>query len=57
MVLNKEYITQLYNEIGTDTREELEINNIEDFIDYIKGTITSNLQYDLDLEIDNEKLF
>ena len=57
MVLNKEYITQLYNEIGADTREELEINNIEDFIDYIKGTITSNLQYDLDLEIDNEKLF
>ena len=57
MVLNKEYITQLYNEIGTDTREELEINNIKDFIDYIKGTITSNLQYDLDLEIDNEKLF
>ncbi|MCI7555079.1 MAG: hypothetical protein MST00_06580 [Tenericutes bacterium] len=57
MTLNKEYITQLYDEIGADTREELGINSLEDFIDYIKATITSNLQYDLDLEIDGEKLF
>lgn len=57
MTLNKEYITQLYDEIGADTREELGINSLEDFIDYIKATITSNLQDDLDLEIDGEKLF
>lgn len=57
MTLNKEYITQLYDEIGADTREELGINSLKDFIDYIKATITSNLQYDLDLEIDGEKLF
>lgn len=35
MTLNKEYITQLYNEIGADTREELGINSLKDFIDYI----------------------
>ena len=52
MTLNKEYITQLYDEIGVDTREELGINSLEDFIDYIKATITSNLQYDLDLEVE-----
>lgn len=57
MTLNKEYITQLYEQVDGEKLADLDITSLEDFIDYIKATITSNLQYDLDLEVDGEKLF
>lgn len=56
--MNKEYLKKFYEE-NKDTLmdDEIEINDFEDFENYIIDTITSNIQYDFDLDIDIEKLF
>lgn len=57
MEINKKYLLKLYKTINRKTLEEMEIRGLEDLIDYIKATITSNLQYDLGLDVDINELF
>ncbi len=56
--MNKEYLKELYNKNKDkfQNREE-ELNSPADLEDQIKSYITSNMQYDFDLEIDVNKLF
>lgn len=56
--MNKEYLKSFFEE-NKDTLmdDEIEINDFGDFEYYIIDTITSNIQYDFDLDIDIEKLF
>jgi len=55
--MNKEYLEEFYE---TNKEEILngdeEINSFMEFVDYIKSTIKSNIQYDFHIDIDIEKL-
>ena len=55
--MNKEYLEEFYEENKNVLKDsEQEINGFMDFIEYIKDTITSNIQYDFNLDIDVNKL-
>ena len=56
--MNKEYLKRFYEEnIEKFNDREVEINSYEEFEDYLIANITSNLQYDFNLDIDIDKLF
>ena len=51
--MNKEYLEEFYEENKNILRgSEQKINGFMDFVEYIKTTITSNIQYDFNLDID-----
>ena len=55
--MNKEYLEEFYEENKNVLKDsEQEINGFMDFVEYIKDTITSNIQYDFNLDIDVNKL-
>lgn len=56
--MNKAYLEDFYEKNKKKFLEsEQEINSLKDLIDYIHSTISSNIQYDFDLDIDTEQLF
>lgn len=56
--MNKEYLKKFYEEnIDEFIDREVEVNSLEEFEDYLITNITSNLQYDFNLDIDIDKLF
>lgn len=56
--MNKVYLKDFYEKNKETLLEsEQEINSLEDLIDYIHSTISSNIQYDFDLDIDIKQLF
>lgn len=56
--MNKYYLTEFYNANKQKFEDyELDINSIDDLVDYLCATIKSNLQYDFDIDIDTDKLF
>lgn len=56
--MNKEYLKKFYEEnIEEFIDREVEVNSLDEFEDYLITNITSNLQYDFNLDIDTEKLF
>lgn len=56
--MNKEYLKNFYDENKESFLDnEQEINSLEDLVDYIEFTITSNIQYDFSLDIDLKQLF
>lgn len=50
MEINLEYLKEIYNKISKEDREEQNINNFEDFMEYIKAIIIDNIYYDFDLK-------
>jgi len=55
--MNKEYLEEFYEINKEDILNgEEEINSFMEFVDYIKSTIKSNIQYDFNIDIDIEKL-
>lgn len=55
--MNKEYLEEFYEENKNALKDsEQEVNGFMDFVEYIKDTITSNIQYDFNLDIDVNKL-
>lgn len=50
MEINLEYLKEIYNTISKEDREEQNINNFEDFMEYIKAIIIDNMYYDFDLK-------
>ena len=55
--MNKEYLEEFYEENKNVLKDsEQEINGFMDFVEYIKATIKSNIQYDFNMDIDINKL-
>lgn len=55
--MNKEYLEEFYENNKADILDnEQEISSLIEFVDYIKDTISSNIQYDFNLNIDIDKL-
>lgn len=55
--MNKEYLEEIYeNNKEKLLDSEQEINSFVEFVDYIKDTISSNIQYDFNFVVDIEKL-
>ena len=55
--MNKEYLEEFYEENKNALKDsEQEINGFMDFVEYIKATIKSNIQYDFNMDIDINKL-
>jgi len=51
--MNKEYLEEFYEEHKDIIRNsEQDITSFMDFVEYIKNSITSNIQYDFNLNID-----
>lgn len=50
MEINLEYLKEIYNKISKEDREEQNINDFEDFMEYIKAIIIDNMYYDFDLK-------
>lgn len=50
MEINLEYLREIYNKISKEDKEEQNINNFEDFMEYIKAIIIDNMYYDFDLK-------
>lgn len=58
MIINEEFLKELYGKLDEDEKEEQDIKCYDDFIDYIKETIISNLYYDFTIStISREKMF
>lgn len=59
MEINLEYLKEIYNTISKEDREEQNINNFEDFMEYIKAIIIDNMYYDFNLKdtINIDKMF
>ena len=59
MEINLECLKEIYNKISKEEREEQNINNFEDFMEYIKAIIIDNMYYDFDLKgtINISKMF
>ena len=56
--MNKEYLQKFYKENKeTILESEQDITSLDDFIDYIFVTLSSNIQYDFNLDIDKKQLF
>lgn len=55
--MNKEYLEEIYETNKEKLLDsEQEINSFVEFVDYIKDTISSNIQYDFNFVVDIEKL-
>jgi len=55
--MDKEYLEEFYEENKDSLLDsDQDINGFMDFVEYIKATITSNIQYDFNLDIDINKL-
>ena len=55
--MDKEYLEEFYEENKDSLLDsDQDINGFMDFVEYIKCTITSNIQYDFNLDIDINKL-
>lgn len=55
--MNKKYLEEFYEENKDSLLDsDQDINGFMDFVEYIKSTITSNIQYDFNLDIDINKL-
>lgn len=55
--MNKEYLEEFYEENKIKLlNSDQEIYSFMNFVDYIKDTITSNIQFDFNLDIDVNKL-
>lgn len=51
--MNKEYLEEFYEEHKDIIRNsEQDITSFMDFVEYIKNSITSNIQYEFNLNID-----
>lgn len=50
MEIDLECLKEIYNKISKEDREEQNINNFEDFMEYIKAIIIDNMYYDFDLK-------
>lgn len=51
--MNKEYLEEFYEEHKDIIRNsEQDITSFMDFVEYIKNSINSNIQYDFNLNID-----
>lgn len=56
--MNKEYLKELYDRNKENFQNnEYDINSPSDLEDQINSYITSNMQYDFDIEIDINRLF
>lgn len=56
--MNKDYLKEFYVANKQKFEDyELDINSIDDLVDYLCATIKSNLQYDFGMDIDTDKLF
>ena len=55
--INGAYLKEIFDSLDDEVKEDQEVEEIEDFRDYIKSTITSNLQYDFGTDVDATKLF
>lgn len=55
--MNKEYLEEFYEQNKDSLLDsDQNINGFMDFVEYIKTTITSNIQYDFNLDINVNKL-
>ena len=55
--MNKEYLEEFYEQNKDSLLDsDQNINGFMDFVEYIKTTIASNIQYDFNLDIDVNKL-
>ena len=50
MEIDLECLKEIYNKISKEDKEEQNINNFEDFMEYIKAIIIDNMYYDFDLK-------
>lgn len=56
--MNKDYLKEFYVANKQKFEDyELDINSIDDLVDYLCATIKSNLQYDFGIDIDTDNLF
>ena len=56
--MNKEYLKKIFEENKKEFLEsEMDIDSPEDLEDVMISYITSNMQYDFDIDIDSNKLF
>ena len=56
--MNKEYIKKIFEDNKEKLKDsEFEINSPQDLENQIIAYITSNMQYDFDIDIDEDKLF
>lgn len=56
--MNKDYLKEFYDANKQKFEDyELDINSMDDLVDYLCATIKSNLQYDFGMDIDTDKLF
>lgn len=50
MEISLEYLKEIYSKIPKEDKEEQNINNFEDFMEYIKAIIIDNMYYDFNLK-------
>ena len=56
--MNKDYLKEFYAAYKQTFEDyELDINSLDDLVDYLCSTIKSNLQYDFGIDLDTDKLF
>ncbi len=56
--MNKEYIKEIFEKNKKIFKNsEIEINSVEDLESKIMSYVISNLQYDFNIDIDQDKLF
>ncbi len=56
--MNKEYIKEIFEKNKKIFKNsEIEINSVEDLESQIMSYVISNLQYDFNIDIDQDKLF
>lgn len=56
--MNKEYIKEIFEKNKKNFKNsEIEINSVEDLESQIISYVISNLQYDFNIDIDQDKLF
>lgn len=56
--MNKEYIKEIFEKNKKNFKNsEIEINSVEDLESQIMSYVISNLQYDFNIDIDQDKLF
>ena len=55
--MNKKYLQKLFTLIHSEDKTEFELRNADDLEEYIEMVISSNMQYDFDIDIDVKELF
>jgi len=56
MIIDNDYLKELYNNISEEDLDENRVSDFDDFKDYLKDIVICNLKYNFSLKIDNNKL-